>query len=230
MEGTGPEVRPNIVIRRPAAAAAKPRRTSAAKPGPPLVRCPWCESTPLYRAYHDREWGVPVHSDRRWFEMLVLDGAQAGLSWRTILEKRAGYRRAFDRFDPRKVARYDARKVRSLLRDPGIVRNRQKVASAVTQRARLPRGAARSSGASTASSGASRGAARSRTVAGAPADPGPHAALGRDERGAAAARIQVRGLDHRLRPDAGGGHGERPPGHLLPPPRKCRRWRKQVTR
>ena len=96
------------------------------------VRCPWCESTPLYRAYHDREWGVPVHADRRWFEMLVLDGAQAGLSWRTILEKRAGYRRAFDRFDPRKVARYDARKVRALLRDPGIVRNRQKVASAVS--------------------------------------------------------------------------------------------------
>ena len=102
------------------------------RPLPPPVRCPWCESTPLYRAYHDREWGVPVHSDRRWFEMLVLDGAQAGLSWRTILEKRAGYRRAFDRFDPRKVARYDARKVASLLRDPGIVRNRLKVASAVT--------------------------------------------------------------------------------------------------
>ena len=103
------------------------RRSSA-----PPARCPWCESTALYRRYHDREWGVPVHSDRRWFEMLVLDGAQAGLSWRTVLEKRAGYRRAFDRFDPRKVARYDARRLRALLRDPGIVRNRQKVASAVT--------------------------------------------------------------------------------------------------
>jgi DNA-3-methyladenine glycosylase I len=101
------------------------------KPARPIVRCAWCESTTLYRAYHDREWGVPVHSDRRWFEYLVLDGAQAGLSWRTILEKRAGYRRAFDGFDPRKVARYDARKVRALLADPGIVRNRQKVASAV---------------------------------------------------------------------------------------------------
>jgi DNA-3-methyladenine glycosylase I len=117
---------------RPAAPAAQLRRTPAAKPGPTPVRCPWCESTPLYRAYHDREWGVPVHADRRWFEMLVLDGAQAGLSWRTILEKRAGYRRAFDRFDPRKVARYDARKLRSLLLDPGIVRNRLKVASVVT--------------------------------------------------------------------------------------------------
>jgi DNA-3-methyladenine glycosylase I len=105
---------------------------SAARGARPRVRCAWCESTALYRAYHDREWGVPVHSDRRWFELLVLDGAQAGLSWRTILEKRAGYRRAFDRFDPRKVARYDARRVRTLLADPGIVRNRQKVAAAIT--------------------------------------------------------------------------------------------------
>jgi DNA-3-methyladenine glycosylase I len=94
-------------------------------------RCPWCESTPLYRAYHDREWGVPVHDDRRWFEMLVLDGAQAGLSWRTILEKREGYRRAFAGFDPRQVARFDARRIAALLRDPGIVRNRLKVESAV---------------------------------------------------------------------------------------------------
>jgi DNA-3-methyladenine glycosylase I len=107
-------------------------RPSKKQPVPAAPRrCPWCESTALYRAYHDREWGVPVHADRRWFEMLVLDGAQAGLSWRTILEKRQGYRRAFDRFDPRKVARYDARRIRALLADPGIVRNRQKVRSAV---------------------------------------------------------------------------------------------------
>ena len=105
--------------------------SAARRPAAP-ARCAWCESTALYRAYHDREWGVPVHSDRRWFELLVLDGAQAGLSWRTILEKRAGYRRAFDRFDPRKVARYDARRVRALLADPGIVRNRLKVQSAIT--------------------------------------------------------------------------------------------------
>ncbi len=97
----------------------------------PRRRCPWCESTALYRRYHDREWGVPVHRDRRWFEYLVLDGAQAGLSWRTVLEKRAGYRRAFDRFDPRQVARYDRRRIERLLRDPGIIRNRQKVVSAV---------------------------------------------------------------------------------------------------
>ena len=118
-------------MERSAAPGAKPRSKPAAKPAVARRRCPWCESTPLYRAYHDREWGVPVHADRRWFEMLVLDGAQAGLSWRTILEKREGYRRAFDRFDPRKVARYDARRVRALLADPGIVRNRLKVASAI---------------------------------------------------------------------------------------------------
>ncbi len=96
-----------------------------------MRRCEWAGSDPLYIEYHDREWGVPLHDDRRLFEMLVLEGAQAGLSWITILRKREAYRRAFDRFDPRKVARYDARKVRSLLADSGIVRNRLKVQSAI---------------------------------------------------------------------------------------------------
>jgi DNA-3-methyladenine glycosylase I len=96
-----------------------------------MRRCEWAGSDPLYVVYHDREWGVPLHDDRRLFEMLVLEGAQAGLSWITILRKREAYRRAFDRFDPRKVARYDARKVRSLLADSGIVRNRLKVQSAI---------------------------------------------------------------------------------------------------
>jgi DNA-3-methyladenine glycosylase I len=81
--------------------------------------------------YHDKEWGVPVHDDRLLFEFLILEGAQAGLSWSTILNKRENYRKAFDRFDPRKVARYDARKIKSLLNDPGIVRNRLKVGAAV---------------------------------------------------------------------------------------------------
>jgi DNA-3-methyladenine glycosylase I len=90
-------------------------------------RCPWGASHPLYLAYHDAEWGVPTHDDRRLFEMLCLEGAQAGLSWLTILKKRANYRRAFDRFDPRKVARYDRRKKAALLRDAGIVRNRMKI-------------------------------------------------------------------------------------------------------
>jgi DNA-3-methyladenine glycosylase I len=92
-----------------------------------LNRCFWCGTDPLYCRYHDDEWGVPVHNDRRLFEMVILEGAQAGLSWITILRKRPAYRRAFDRFDPRKIARYDRRKIRTLLADPGIVRNRLKI-------------------------------------------------------------------------------------------------------
>jgi DNA-3-methyladenine glycosylase I len=95
------------------------------------TRCGWATGFDLYVEYHDSEWGVPVHDDRHFFEMLILEGAQAGLSWSTILKKRVAYRRAFDRFDPRKVARYDAAKLASLLADPGIVRNRLKVAAAV---------------------------------------------------------------------------------------------------
>jgi len=93
-------------------------------------RCAW-PSSDLMREYHDREWGVPLHDDRKLFEFLVLEGMQAGLSWSTILNKRENYRRAFDGFDPEKVARYDARKVASLLKDAGIVRNRQKIRSAI---------------------------------------------------------------------------------------------------
>ena len=96
-----------------------------------VVRCDWCGNDPLYVAYHDREWGVPVHDDRTLFEFLVLEGAQAGLSWFTILRKRENYRQAFDGFDPKIVARYDGRKVRSLLHNEGIVRNRQKITAAI---------------------------------------------------------------------------------------------------
>jgi len=93
-------------------------------------RCPWAEAETQHH-YHDTEWGVPSHDDRHLFELLILEGAQAGLSWSTILAKRENYRRAFDRFDAAKVARYDARKQARLLADPGIVRNRLKVAAAV---------------------------------------------------------------------------------------------------
>jgi DNA-3-methyladenine glycosylase I len=95
-------------------------------------RCPWGESHPLYIPYHDSEWGTPLHDDREFFELLVLEGAQAGLSWLTVLKKRDAYRRAFDGFDARKVARYDERKIASLLADEGIIRNRAKIAAAVT--------------------------------------------------------------------------------------------------
>ncbi len=92
-----------------------------------LTRCFWAGTDPLYVAYHDNEWGTPLHDDRRLFELLCLEGAQAGLSWSTILHKRENYRRAFDKFDPKKIARYDTKKVKALLADAGIVRNRLKV-------------------------------------------------------------------------------------------------------
>jgi DNA-3-methyladenine glycosylase I len=95
------------------------------------ARCPWAGSDPLYLGYHDEEWGVPLHDDRALFELLTLEGAQAGLAWITILRKREHYRRAFDGFDPRKIARYDARRIERLLGDPGIVRNRAKVEGTV---------------------------------------------------------------------------------------------------
>jgi DNA-3-methyladenine glycosylase I len=94
-------------------------------------RCAWAGTDPLYVSYHDEEWGVPVHDDGRLFEFLILEGAQAGLSWSTILRKRDAYRRAFDWFDPRKVARYDRGKIAALLADAGIVRNRAKIESAI---------------------------------------------------------------------------------------------------
>ncbi len=94
-------------------------------------RCGWAGDDPLMVAYHDGEWGVPAHDDRKLFEMLLLEGAQAGLSWRTILHKRAAYRRAFAGFDPRKVARFGVADVRRLLGDEGIVRNRLKVRAAI---------------------------------------------------------------------------------------------------
>ena len=96
-----------------------------------LIRCGWCTADPLYVDYHDREWGVPNRDERHLFEMLTLEGAQAGLSWLTILRKREGYRRAFLGFDPDAVARFDGARVAELLADPGIVRNRLKVESTV---------------------------------------------------------------------------------------------------
>src|SRR4249920_3118105 len=94
-------------------------------------RCSWCGTDSLYVAYHDNEWGVPLHDDRRLFEMLILEGAQAGLSWITILRKRPAYRKAFDRFDAKKIARYGAAQKRALMRDAGIVRNRLKIDATV---------------------------------------------------------------------------------------------------
>jgi len=96
-----------------------------------MKRCPWCGNDELYMKYHDGEWGVPVHDDIKHFEFLVLESAQAGLSWITILRKRENYRKAYDNFDPIKVAGYDERKVNELLNNPGIVRNRRKILSSI---------------------------------------------------------------------------------------------------
>jgi DNA-3-methyladenine glycosylase I len=94
-------------------------------------RCGWCGTDPLYVRYHDEEWGVPAHDDRVLFEFLILEGAQAGLSWLTVLRKREHYRQAFAGFDPQRVARFDGRKVETLLQNPGIIRNRAKIQAAI---------------------------------------------------------------------------------------------------
>ena len=107
-----------------------------------MQRCTWATS-PLLTAYHDREWGMPQHDDRTLFEFLILEGAQAGLSWETVLKKREHYRQVFDDFDPAKVARYGPKKVAALLADPGIIRNRLKIAAAVDNARAFPRRAER---------------------------------------------------------------------------------------
>jgi len=96
-----------------------------------LNRCPWCGNDELYVKYHDEEWGVPVHDDKKHFEFLVLESAQAGLSWITILRKRENYRKAYDGFDPVRVAQYDEKKIGELMQDPGIIRNRRKIESSI---------------------------------------------------------------------------------------------------
>ncbi len=101
------------------------------------TRCTWATGTPEEQRYHDEEWGVPVYDERRLFEMLILEGAQAGLSWSTILKKREGYRRAFDGFDAERIARYSRRSVERLLKDPGIVRNRLKVEATINNAKRF---------------------------------------------------------------------------------------------
>lgn len=102
-----------------------------------MKRCPWCEDDDLYIKYHDKEWGSPVHDDRKHFEFLVLESFQAGLSWRTILRKRENFRKAFDGFDPKKVARYNKRKIENLMKNPGIIRNRRKIEASINNAKRF---------------------------------------------------------------------------------------------
>lgn len=97
-----------------------------------IIRCAWCGTDPLYMKYHDEEWGTPLHDDQKLFEFLILEGFQAGLSWRTILYKRDNFRKAFDNFDPEKIVRYDQKKIDKLLNDAGIIRNKLKINAAIT--------------------------------------------------------------------------------------------------
>jgi len=170
-------------------------------------------------AYHDEEWGVPLRGDRDLFAKLVLDGFQAGLSWRVILHKRARFLEVFDRFDPERMVRFDRKRIAQILKDPGIVRNRQKVNSAI--------GNARAFLEFQETDG-SFGAFLWNFVGGNPKQfSPPHAArssrplpgVGRDERGPHRAGLPLRGTDHLLRLHAGRRHGERPPRQLLPSPR-----------
>ena len=177
---------------------------------------PWCGSDPLYVAYHDDEWGVPSHDDRHLFEMLILEGAQAGLSWITILRKREAYRAAFDGFDPVKVARFTPARVERLLQNPGIVRNRLKVEGAV-RNARAFLETAKEFGTFDRYIWQFVGGRADR-------EPPPHAEgrpaddrrVRRDEPRPQEARVHVRRVDDLLRVHAGDGDGERPLGGVFP--------------
>ena len=193
-----------------------------------MPRCSWATTEPSI-TYHDEEWGVPVHDDRLLFEFLILEGAQAGLSWITILKKRENYRKAFANFSAEKIARYGARDVRRLLADPGIVRNRLKIAATIGN-AQAFLEVHEEFGSFDAYLwgfvGGKPKQNRWRTlVAGA----GAHRRIRRHEPRPAAARLQVRRLHHLLRLHAGNRHGERSPRHLSAPRRSQPRITAQIT-
>jgi DNA-3-methyladenine glycosylase I len=184
---------------------SSPHRAEKVEVASTVVRCPWARDD-LARRYHDEEWGVPLHDDHRLFEFIVLEGAQAGLSWDTILRKRDRYREAFDNFDPAIVARYNQRKIERLLSDTGIVRNRLKIASAIANaRAFLK----------AKDEFATFDKYIWQFVDGAPVR-NAWKASGRDEQGPAQARFQFRRSYDLLRFHAGGRDGQRSPRRLLP--------------
>ena len=181
-----------------------------------VARCGWAPlEDPAYLAYHDEEWGVPLHDDARLFEMLTLEGAQAGLSWSTILHKREGYRRAFAGFDPAKVARFDARKVERLMHDAAIVRNRLKIESTVAN-ARATLAVQKEFGSLDSYLWALVGRRAAREPLARRRHPRGDTRIARDEQGPQAPRFPVRRPDDLLRVHAGDRHGERPRSVLLP--------------
>ena len=179
------------------------------------MRCPWA-AAPVMHAYHDREWGVPVHEDRVHFEFLTLEGAQAGLSWQTILAKRDRYREVLDEFDPERIAKYGARKHAALMKDPGIVRNRLKIES-LARNARAFLEVREEFGSFDAYILALRGWPSSSERAQEPReDPRAHRRVRRDQQGPQTPRIQFRGQHDLLRLHASRGPRERSPRELLP--------------
>ena len=182
-------------------------RTTAPSPRTRVKRCGWAGDDPLMVAYHDEEWGVPSHDDRHLFEMLVLEGAQAGLSWATILRKREGYREAFEGFDVDRVARMTPARVERLLKNPAIVRNRAKVESTVINARALRADPRRVRLARPLSLVVHRWPPDRQPVGRLPAGASDEPRVRRDEQGAEGARLQVRRLDHLLRLHAGHRHG-----------------------
>ena len=175
-----------------------------------LKRCPWPKQDPLYVAYHDEEWGVPEYDDRALYEKLILDGFQAGLSWITILRKRDNFRRAFDGFEPEKIARYTPKKVERLMQDAGIVRNRMKIEGTVRSARAYLDIMEKGPGFSRAAVGLRRRQAEGQSFPLHVAGAGGDRAVAQDLQGARGARLQVRRADHRLRLHAGDRHGQRP--------------------
>ena len=183
-----------------------------------FTRCAWVGDDPLYLDYHDQEWGVPVHDDRLLFEFLVLEGAQAGLSWLTILRKRGNYREAFGGFDPEVVAGYGEDVIERLLADPGIVRNRLKIESAVANARAFLRVQEECGSFDAYVWGFVDGRPLRNSWRTHGGDPSPDSRVGAPEQGSQASRLQFRGAHHLLRAHAGHRHGERPHGGLLPVP------------
>jgi DNA-3-methyladenine glycosylase I len=194
---------------------------------PATGRCPWPGTDPLYVAYHDDEWGVAERDDRALYEKLVLDGFQAGLSWITILRKREAFRRAFDGFAPKKVARYSKKKVEALMQDAGIVRNRMKIEGAVASARAWLEIMEKSAGFSPflwEFVEICGGQADRQSLQDDERDPRRDGDLAHHLKGAQGAWVQILRADDHLRLHAGDWHGQRPPD-LLPPPRGLRNTR-----
>ncbi len=182
-----------------------------------LKRCPWPKEDPLYVAYHDEEWGVPEFDDRALYEKLVLDGFQAGLSWITILRKRDNFRRAFDGFDPQKIARYRPARIEKLMQDAGIVRNRLKIEGTLLSARAWLDVMEKGPGFSALLWDFLDGKPKVNNFRSTQTGTGRDRGVATDVEGACRAWLQVRRADHRLRLHAGRRHGQRPPGRLPPP-------------